>query len=536
MNYNIIIKLLFTIIITISFCNANFLTDKIEALGDLKNDYENYIKVTNIERNIQFNPSRTLDVYYNKDEINYELKPVVIHIFGGTWTKGNKFKFTNIGSLLEENDYVAVLPNYGLFPFAVLEDMIYDVYTAIQWTFENIQKYGGDPKRVTLIGHSAGAHLISLTLFKSYNYMENNGKTLSPLPYFEKVVLLAGPYDIDDIEVAKMDYNDDAEDYDNGILENTLKLLFRTNIISPYDIVKSMPDNYVKDSFNVKKFILYYTSNDTKVPESSALKLIDQLKRVCPTIDINYVYKENFGHSDIVNVKICNSNTIELNAVAFTDSDTDLTFKLYIDGFNQYAKDNNIDIYVNLNTLTNVNFTISLTNSNIMIESLLKRKNSKYDIYFYDLSLSKKYCPYLYDLSKELPENHINMFNKNIISYSRCQDKIVGLPITLGYTALYSNKDLLNKYNKEIPKTWDELITTSKEILEKERALNNTELIGYNGFMFDAENGICSIYEFIYSCRESYDSPFPDLNSQTAIEAIKLIKKIKDEISSGSKK
>jgi len=54
----------------------------------------------------------------------------------------------------------------------------------------------------------------------------------------------------------------------------------------------------------------------------------------------------------------------------------------------------------------------------------------------------------------------------------------------LNYEALYSNKELLKKYNKEVPKTWQQLLDTGKEILTKERELNNTELIGYNGLLF----------------------------------------------------
>jgi len=45
---------------------------------------------------------------------------------------------------------------------------------------------------------------------------------------------------------------------------------------------------------------------------------------------------------------------------------------------------------------------------------------------------------------------------------------------------LYSNNILLKKYNKPIPKTWDELINTSHYIMEKE---NNTNLVAYNGFI-----------------------------------------------------
>jgi len=46
---------------------------------------------------------------------------------------------------------------------------------------------------------------------------------------------------------------------------------------------------------------------------------------------------------------------------------------------------------------------------------------------------------------------------------------------------LYSNKELLKKHNKNEPKTWDELIKTARYILDEEKKLNNTDLIGYNG-------------------------------------------------------
>jgi len=51
----------------------------------------------------------------------------------------------------------------------------------------------------------------------------------------------------------------------------------------------------------------------------------------------------------------------------------------------------------------------------------------------------------------------------------------------LDYTVLYSNIQLLEKYNKQVPKTWDELLETGDYILKEEKKLNNTELIAYNG-------------------------------------------------------
>jgi len=46
---------------------------------------------------------------------------------------------------------------------------------------------------------------------------------------------------------------------------------------------------------------------------------------------------------------------------------------------------------------------------------------------------------------------------------------------------LYSNNILLRKYKKPVPKTWDEMIETAKYILDEEKKLNNTDLVGYNG-------------------------------------------------------
>ncbi|ORX79652.1 alpha/beta-hydrolase, partial [Anaeromyces robustus] len=86
----------------------------------------------------------------------------VIHIYGGYWITNSKISYTNIGSLLEESGYIAVLPNYILFPNGTIEDMVDDIYNAIQWTFKNISKYGGDPNQISISAHSSGAHLTAL--------------------------------------------------------------------------------------------------------------------------------------------------------------------------------------------------------------------------------------------------------------------------------------------------------------------------------------------------------------------------------------
>ncbi|ORX87141.1 hypothetical protein BCR32DRAFT_11612 [Anaeromyces robustus] len=98
---------------------------------------------------------------------------------------------------------------------------------------------------------------------------------------------------------------------------------------------------------------------------------------------------------------------------------------------------------------------------------------------------------------------------------------------------MFSNMNYLNKYNKPIPRTWDELIETAEFILKEEKEkYNNTEIIGYNGLFPDNENTMCSLYQLLYSYRDTVDSPLPDFGSKTAIEAVNKIMEIKDRISS----
>ncbi|OUM62421.1 hypothetical protein PIROE2DRAFT_11271, partial [Piromyces sp. E2] len=102
-------------------------------------------------------------------------------------------------------------------------------------------------------------------------------------------------------------------------------------------------------------------------------------------------------------------------------------------------------------------------------------------------------------------------------------------PILLKFKILFSNDVLLKKYQKEIPKTWDDLIETAKDILKGE---NDENLIGYNGYFPHNDDGIGSFFEFIYSFRDSRESGLPELTSKNAINAMDKLKYLKNQISS----
>jgi len=215
-----------------------------------------------------------------------------------------------------------------------------------------------------------------------------------------------------------------------------------------------------------------------------------------------------------------------INAIGYSDEEEPVYLKI-ADDFNKYAEENNIDIYINMKV---VQKSDSFEAFGSQVEQTLKKKNNKYDIYYYDNGYTQKYGPYLLNLKKYLSKDHIGIYDPKILEMA-CEydDALVGLPFMVTFSLLYSNNKLLKKYDKPIPQTWDELIETSLYIKERE---NDPELILYNGLMDESENGLCSVYEFIHSCRDSPEDPFPEINSKTTAKALELIKKLKSEIAS----
>jgi len=205
-------------------------------------------------------------------------------------------------------------------------------------------------------------------------------------------------------------------------------------------------------------------------------------------------------------------------------------YRQLIAGFNQYARERGLGISVELTILTPETSTKVIENYGTTIDSLLLEKSKKYDIYFYYSAYSEKYGDHFVDFYEYLPEEYIKPFDERILkeTCSSKDNRLVGMPIYLYITSLFSNMDLLTKYNKEIPKTWDDLMSTSKLIYDEEKKVNNT-IIRYNG-LFNDYSGSMTLYEFINSYRESNDSPHPELTSDTTIEALEKIKEMKDEI------
>lgn len=89
-------------------------------------------------------------------------QPVVVWIHGGGWQRGDKAEVHEKPRAFVERGYVFVSVNYRLLPEATIHEMARDVARAIRWVHDHIREFGGDPERLVVMGHSAGAQLAAL--------------------------------------------------------------------------------------------------------------------------------------------------------------------------------------------------------------------------------------------------------------------------------------------------------------------------------------------------------------------------------------
>lgn len=102
---------------------------------------------------------QVLDVYSPKAAKN---APVVFWVHGGGWQAGDKKEVQLKPQAFTAKGFVFVAPNYRLLPAAEMGDIVRDVTKALAWTHAHAAEYGGDPTRVFVMGHSAGAQLAAL--------------------------------------------------------------------------------------------------------------------------------------------------------------------------------------------------------------------------------------------------------------------------------------------------------------------------------------------------------------------------------------
>ena len=141
-------------------------------------------------------PRQRLDVYMPSQLLADKAlvaggAPLVVFFYGGSWSSGDRADYRFVGEALASQGVAVVVADYRLSPEVRYPVFLQDSALATRWAFDNAQKYGADPTRIFVMGHSAGAYNAAmLALDKRWL----SGVDSSP----DKLagwIGLAGPYD-----------------------------------------------------------------------------------------------------------------------------------------------------------------------------------------------------------------------------------------------------------------------------------------------------------------------------------------------------
>lgn len=142
-------------------------------------------------------PRHVLDVYAPQNLTS--AAPVVVFIYGGAWNRGERAEYRFVGHALAARGYVTVIPDYRLVPETRYPGFLEDNARAVRWVQDNIGRFGGDPARVFLAGHSAGAYN-AVTLGLDRSFLDQAGVTIP----IRGVAGLAGPYSVYPFEFSEL--------------------------------------------------------------------------------------------------------------------------------------------------------------------------------------------------------------------------------------------------------------------------------------------------------------------------------------------
>ncbi len=130
-------------------------------------------------RDIRFRPDTgaRLDVYSPATGTDH---PVVVYVHGGGWRHYTKELFAVFAMKMVPEGTVVVIPDHTPYPAARYERMTSEIAAALSWTLENINLYGGDPRRVVAVGHSSGGQMMGLAIMDP-RFLQPHGHTSSDL-------------------------------------------------------------------------------------------------------------------------------------------------------------------------------------------------------------------------------------------------------------------------------------------------------------------------------------------------------------------
>jgi acetyl esterase/lipase len=136
-------------------------------------------------------PRQRLDIYRPTGDAPKGGWPVVVFFYGGSWNSGERAQYGFVGSALASRGVLSLVADYRLYPEVRFPDFLADSAQALAWGLGHAAALGGNPGRVFVMGHSAGAYNAAMLALDA-RWLAANGHSPRELAGF---IGLAGPYD-----------------------------------------------------------------------------------------------------------------------------------------------------------------------------------------------------------------------------------------------------------------------------------------------------------------------------------------------------
>jgi acetyl esterase/lipase len=209
-----------------------------------------------------------LDIYAPRDASGP--LPILLFVHGGSWKDGYRGGYEFVGRTFAARGYLALVMDYRLMPESRFPAFVEDAARALAWAEKEGQRFGGDPKRIFAVGHSAGAYNLSMAILNQ-KYLEGAGVNPSLI---RAVATLAGPFDFLPLET-----------------KTTIATFGREP-----DLAVTQPINYARA--DVPPFLLMTGTDDTTVKPKNSRALDKKLREEGATSQLREY--EGVGHVGIL--------------------------------------------------------------------------------------------------------------------------------------------------------------------------------------------------------------------------------------------
>ena len=137
----------------------------------------------------------TLDIFPARRKPGTPPAPVLVFIHGGWWRSLDKSDHSFIAPPFVQRGACVVVPNYALCPAVTVPDITLQMVQALAWTWRHIGAHGGDPDRITVVGHSAGGHLATMMLACDWSQVGDD----LPSALVKNALSMSGLYDLEPV-------------------------------------------------------------------------------------------------------------------------------------------------------------------------------------------------------------------------------------------------------------------------------------------------------------------------------------------------